>query len=83
MQDTTISVRVDEVIHKQMRVHEDINWSAVLRQSLVKKLEQLETIDYDRAQHGAKRMDALRKAKTFDHGKQVTEFIREWREKRK
>ncbi len=46
-------------------------------------VEKLETIDTTRALHAAKKMDALRKAKAFSQGKQSTELIREWREKRK
>ena len=83
MSETTISVRVDETVHKQMKLHDDINWSAVIRQSLSQKLEQMESINIDRALRGAKQMDALRKSKSFDHGKQSVELIREWREKRK
>ncbi len=83
MSETTISVRVDEMIHKQMKLHDEINWSAVIRTSLAEKLDKLETIDTTRALQAAKKMDALRKAKVFSQGKQTTELIREWREKRK
>ncbi len=83
MSETTISVRVDDQIHKQMKVHDEINWSAVIRHALAQKLEKMETIDSPRAIQAAHKMDVLRKSNIFSQGKQSTELIREWREKRK
>ena len=83
MGDATISVRVDQEIHQKMKVHEEINWSAVVRKAIVQALDNLFTIDRQQACKAAQRMDILRKAGTFLKGKQSTEVIREWREKRK
>lgn len=83
MGESIVSVRVDSAVHEQMRVHGDINWSGVIRQSLLEKLEHLERIDQERARQAAQQMDKLRRAKVFDKGKTSEELIREWREKRK
>lgn len=83
MGEQIISVRVDESIHTQMRLHDEINWSAVLRSAVVEKLEKLDKIDVDRAKKAAKSIDILRKSKIFDKGKLTLEIIKEWRQKRK
>jgi len=83
MAETTISVRVDSTLHEQMKIHEEINWSAIIRQSLSQKLEQLESIDQERARQAANRMDKLRQTRIFNKGKRSEELIREWRDKRK
>jgi hypothetical protein len=83
MTETTVSVRVDKNLHNQMKLHEEINWSAVLRKSIVEQLEAAEHIDTIRAKHAAEGMDRLRKTSIFDKGRPSLEIIREWREKRK
>lgn len=83
MSDTIISVRIDEHIHHEMKMHDEINWSGILRNSIVEKLEKLEQIDIQTAKKALRDIAQLRKARTFDHGKNSTEIIREWREKRK
>lgn len=83
MADVTVTLRVDKNIHNQMKLHDEVNWSAVLRKSIIKKLEGLERIDVARAKQAVKSMDAIRKAKIFDKGKSSVEVIREWRRKRK
>lgn len=83
MADVTISLRVNETLHDQMKMHDEINWSAILRKSIAEQLEKLERIDTDRAKKAAQTMDKIRKTKTFDKGKTSVETIREWREKRK
>lgn len=83
MSDTTISVRIDEHIHHEMKMHDDINWSGIVRNSIAEKLEELEQIDIPKAKKALQDIAQLRKARTFDLGKNSTEIIREWREKRK
>ncbi len=83
MAEAIVSVRVDEHVHEQMKLHEEINWSAIIRQSLFEKLEQLEQIDYGRARRAGQKMDKLRKAGLFSKGRPAGELIREWRDKRK
>ncbi len=83
MSDVTVSLRVDENLHNQMRLHDEINWSAMLRKSIAEQLEELESIDVGRAKRAAQNMDKIRKSKIFDKGKSGAEIIREWREKRR
>ena len=83
MADTTISVRINEELHQQMKLHDEINWSGVIRNTLIQKLEQLEKINKDLALKAAKSMDKLRQAHVFDGGKPSVEIIREWRDRRK
>jgi len=83
MTDATISLRVDKRIHSMMKMHDEINWSAVLRKTLSEKLRQLEVIDRDRALQASKGIDKLREKKIFDKGEAVTKIIRRWRDKRK
>jgi len=40
MTGTTVSVRIDRKLQAEMRRYEDVNWSAVLRRSLHKEIEQ-------------------------------------------
>lgn len=79
MVDVTISLRVDKKLHDQMKLHDEVNWSASLRRLIVEQLKNLERIDFLRAEHAAKEMDAIRKSKVFDKGRSSTEIIREWR----
>lgn len=83
MSEVTISLRVDKSIHQEMKYHNQINWSALLRNSIVQTLEDLNKIDAARAEAASKTIDALRSAKLFTKGKKSVEVIREWREKRK
>ena len=79
----TILVRVEKSLHEQMKLHDEINWSEVIRQSLSQKLEKLEQMDHERAQKAVLGMDELRKENSFSEGGSSGELIREWREKRK
>ena len=83
MTETIVSLRVDKTLHNQMKLHEEINWSAVLRKSIVERLEKTETIDVERARRAAKAMDRIRRSGVFDGGKTGVEIIREWRDKRR
>lgn len=83
MSEVTISLRVDKTLHAEMKMHDEINWSAVLRNSISHTLESLEKIDTSRAEAASKFIDAFRTANTFRKGKKSVEVIREWREKRR
>ncbi len=83
MAEITISVRVDKKLHEQMKLHDEVNWSAILRKSIAEQLEEREQIDTVRARKAAQRIDELRRAGAFKGGKSSVEIIREWREKRK
>lgn len=83
MAEVTVSVRVDEQLHTEMRSHDEVNWSAVLRKAIAEQVQKLEHIEKTRAQHALEEILAIRKRKLFDKGKQTTELIREWRHNRR
>lgn len=83
MADVTISLRIDEHIHEQMKTHDEVNWSAVLRKYIKEHIDKRETINKDRAKRAAQIMDKLRKMKAFNKGLPGMQVIRAWREKRK
>ena len=83
MTDVAISVRVDENIHVQMKEHDDINWSAVVLKSIIEKLANASSIDFERAKNAALALDKLRARKVFDRKKDSLEILHEWRQKRK
>ena len=45
MTETTISVRIDKKVHNQMRLHDEINWSAVIRRALQEYLRKLQIVE--------------------------------------
>ena len=83
MEEVTISLRVDKGMHQEMKIHDEINWSAMLRKSILQALENMDQIDRGRAGMASKTMDTLRSAKVFAKGKSSVEVIREWRERRR
>ena len=83
MSDATVSVRVDENLHTEMKFHDEINWSAVLRKAITEQVERLEQIDIARAQKAFSAIAEIKNARIFDKGKNSTEIIRAWREKRR
>ncbi|MEK6917510.1 MAG: hypothetical protein AABW51_01040 [Nanoarchaeota archaeon] len=83
MSDITISVRIDKSLYEKMKLHEHLNWSALLRRYLLQQVEKLEEIDTEKAKQAADIMDKIRKLNAFDRGKSGTEIIRGWRNKRK
>ena len=83
MADTTISLRIGRDLKDKMKIHEEINWSAVLRRAIIENLENREKIDLEKRKIASKMMDDIRKSRIFDKGKNSTIIIREWRNKRK
>lgn len=83
MTDTTISLRIGRDLKDKMNIHEEINWSAVLRRAIIENLENKEKIDLEKRKIAANLMDEIRKTRVFDKGKNSTLIIREWRNKRK
>jgi hypothetical protein len=81
--ESIISIRVDKDTRTRMKLHDEINWSSILRRAIAKEIEHLERIDSQRAKKAAKMIDTIRKSKAFDSGKSSVEIIREWRDKRK
>ncbi len=83
MTDTVVSVRVDKQLHNQMKLHDEVNWSAVLRKSIEQKIDEVEQIDIVRAKHATEMLKQMRDKRVFDKGKTTGELIREWRDKRR
>ncbi|MBI4451455.1 hypothetical protein HY642_05755 [Candidatus Woesearchaeota archaeon] len=83
MTDTTISVRVDQSLYNQMKLHDEYNWSALIRKSIADQISKMEEIDVPRAKRAAESIDLMRKKGLFDQGKPAVEIIREWRNKRR
>ena len=81
--ESVVSLRVDKKLHSQMKLHEEINWSAVLRKAIAHKIEILEAINKERAIGAARGIDKIRKSGVFSGGKKSEEIIRKWRDKRK
>jgi hypothetical protein len=80
-----ITLRVDKRIRNLMRLHDEINWSAVLRKDLERHLEELHNQPVDREKVG-RALAHLREAREkglFSEGKPSVELIREWRQKRR
>ena len=83
MTDVTVSVRVDKRLHDQMKLHEEINWSAIIRKAIREQLEDLEQFDAARAERALASADRIRASGIFAGGKTGAELIREWRDKRR
>jgi len=86
MEEKIVSTRVDQHLHQKMKMHDEINWSAVIRNALITKLkeeEQEDWINKERLIEAAKKMDGLVRKNVSGGGKSSTQIIREWRDKRK
>lgn len=80
--DDTISLRVDKDLKRRMKMHDEINWSAVLRKAIIENLQKRERVDFEKRRKAIAMMDKLRKTGAFDGKRNSTEIIREWRNKR-
>ena len=83
MTDVTVSFGIEKNIHSMMKIHDEINWSAIIRKTVAEKLRQLDSIDKEKALEASKIVDKIREKKSFDKGVSVEKIIREWRDKRK
>ncbi|MBU0695857.1 MAG: hypothetical protein KKE39_04950 [Bacteroidetes bacterium] len=81
MEETIVSVRVKKDVHAEMRKHDEINWSAVIRRAIEITMKDIDSVDVGRATQAAKNMDKIRKSGIFSGGKSGTEIIRTWRDK--
>lgn len=80
---STVSIRVDEKTKRQMEMHDEINWSAVLRKDIERRMESLreKEVDWTEVRAASDRIDLLReKINKNLHG---TELIRKWRDLRR
>lgn len=78
---SVVSFRVNKEIKEEMKKLKHINWSELLRQVVIKKIEEekiKQQKNYDRIRLAAKRTDELRRE---IKGWLSTEEIRGWREK--
>ena len=80
-----VSAKVDEETRRRMKRLQDVNWSEVMREAIVKKIEEEEVrqveVDRERVQKAARETDALRTPSQL--GWDSTEEIRKWREVRR
>ena len=82
MTDITISMRIGRELHEKMKMHAELNWSALMRGWLSHYVENAETHTSLKKKELADKMDAIRRS-TVKGGKSGTDIIREWRNKRK
>ncbi len=80
----SINVKIQEDLYGSMGIHEEINWSGVIRSAIKEKLKSLEDrkFDKERARKAFNASQKLLAAHAFS-GRPGTEIIREWRDKRK
>lgn len=81
-----VSVKVGERTKRLMGIHEDINWSAVVRGAIEKRLQELDATAIDKvtAQKAARDAAELRKRYRLQRGEKPAEtLVREWRERRR
>jgi len=80
-----VSAKVDDETRRRMRRLPDINWSEIIRQAILNKIEEEEArrlqVDKEKIEKAAKETDALRTPSK--PGWNSTEEIRRWRETRR
>jgi hypothetical protein len=80
-----VSAKVDDDTRRRMRSLPDINWSEVIRQAILNKIEEEEArrvqVNREKIEKAAKETDALRTPSKS--GWDSTEEIRKWREARR
>ncbi len=80
-----VSAKVDDETRRRMRRLPDVNWSEVIRQAILSKLEEEEarrlSHDREKLERAARETDALRTPSRA--GWDSTEEIRRWREARR
>lgn len=83
MTDSIISLRIDKETLNKMRMNDEINWSAFLRNCLNQKLEKMNFVDKGKMKKAEEIMREIRNLEKTKGGKTGAEIIREWRDKRK
>lgn len=77
----TVSVRVPEELKQEMEAHEDVNWSAVIREHIREELEERDDRNLASAVATSERLSAaIDEATVADQN--TAERIREWRDRR-
>lgn len=80
-----INVKIDDELWQQMKRHDEINWSGVIRNSIQKKLGMLEyeaSFDPLAAAQALVLAEQVRREEDKTK-KRSEEIIREWRDKRR
>jgi len=83
MKDEIISLRVDKNLKSRMKTHNEIKWGVILRNAIVETLENQSREEIEKRKKAVGMMDRIRKSGVFDGGKNSTQIIREWRDKRR
>jgi hypothetical protein len=80
-----VSAKVDDETRRRMKRLPDINWSEIIRQAILNKIEEEEArrlqFDKEKLEKAAKETDALRTPSK--PGWDSTEEIRRWRDARR
>jgi len=80
-----VSAKIDDDTRRRMRRLSDINWSEVIRQAIINKIEEEETrrqlFNREKLEKAARETDAIRTPSSA--GWDSTEEIRRWREARR
>ena len=80
-----VSAKVDDETRRRMRRLPGVNWSEVMREAIVNKIEEEETrraqVDMERVEKASRETDALRTPSK--PGWDSTEEIRRWRDARR
>lgn len=77
----TVSVRVPDEIKERMEEHDEINWSAIIRENIEEEIERLDARSIGHAVATSERLSHSIDAEEVAE-KNSAEIIREWREKR-
>jgi len=78
----TVSIRIPDDLKERMDEHEDVNWSAVLRERLRQEVEERESETVAHAVATSERLSAeIDEEEVADTNTAKT--IREWRERRR
>ena len=78
----TVSIRIPDDLKERMDEHEDVNWSAVLREHLRQEVDEHESEKLAHAVATSERLSAeIDEKEVADTN--TAETIREWRERRR
>ncbi|MEX2016979.1 MAG: hypothetical protein WD876_00715 [Candidatus Pacearchaeota archaeon] len=81
--DEIISLRVKKELKEKMRMHDDVNWSAVLRRAIIENLENRRKVDLEKRKKASEDIDKIRESGIFDGKMDSVSIIRKWRDKKR
>ncbi len=76
-----VSIRIPDDIKKKMKEHDEINWSAVLREKIREEIENLNNRNLAHAVATSERLSQKINKKEVEN-QDTAKAIRNWREKR-